>query len=165
MGFASLPFSNATHCQNALDQYMYRILILIFFVISFPLLPLTHLHQNRDLHSSSPLLRTLSSGLTVERETRDGVVDCHRRRLRRSLPNTPRRPAASTSRPRRRFRPRSPPGRPPRPPHPRRSQPATERRPDAVLDTSLLWVSHLPVRRSSQQLPFPSIQLVLVGSP
>ena len=105
MVFVRLPFSNATHRQNALDQYMYRILILIFFVISFPLLPLTHPHQNRDLHSSSPLLRTLSSGLTVERETRDGVVDCHRRRLRRGLPDTPRRPAASTPRPPRRYRP------------------------------------------------------------
>ena len=73
--------------------------------------------------------------------------------------------ATRTCRPRRRFRPRSPPGQPPRPPHPRRSQPATERRPDALPDTSLLWVSHLLVRHSSQQLPFPSIQLVLVGSP
>jgi len=43
MGFVHLPFSNTTNRQNALDQYMYRILILIFFfVISFPLLPLTH---------------------------------------------------------------------------------------------------------------------------
>ena len=162
MGFVRLPFSNATQRQNALDQYMYCILILKFFFRYF-LSPFTP-HPSPS-EPRSPLLRTLSSGLTVEREMRDGVVDCHRRRLRRSLPNTPRRPAASTSRPRRRFRPRSPPGQPPRPPHPRRSQPATERRPDAVPDTSLLWVSHLLVRRSSQQLPFPSIQLVLVGSP
>ena len=106
MGFARLSFSNATHRQNALDQYRILILILIFFlVISFPLLPLTHPLQNRDFHSSSPLLRTFSSGLTVERETRDGVVDCHRRRLRHGLPDTPRRPAASTPRPPRRYRP------------------------------------------------------------
>ena len=65
MGFARLSFSNATHRQNALDEYMYRILILIvFFVISFLLLPLTH--HVRTLSSSS--VRTTRTG----RERRNG---------------------------------------------------------------------------------------------
>ena len=40
MGFARLPFSNATHRQNALEQYMYCILILNFFsLFPFPFYP------------------------------------------------------------------------------------------------------------------------------
>ena len=84
MGFARLPFSNATHRQNALDQYMYRILILNFFsLFSFPFysspIPFRTEISIRTLFCSRLFARQRPGGRegTGERETPPGseVVD------------------------------------------------------------------------------------------
>ena len=87
MGFARLPFSNTAHRQNALDQYMYRILILIFF--RYFLSPFTpHPSSSEPRSPSEPCsVRTTRTG----RERRNGGErDAARqrggRRRRRRLP-------------------------------------------------------------------------------